>query len=219
MAWNNYDGMLPHKPLEGKRGYYPVCNAQEWDELPALYKAMEWSPLPDYRNKGSLSAVKSVIFDVVYMEPYRISAKVHIHRQEVQKVLYCLFKDPQCHLYSICGVELESGTQYGAKWLQDSVTGSFGIYAGTHLCGRQGGFQGFVPANIERAADGTFKWKPYSRGTTGNVVSFEVSNPFPEEKLVVKKPSLEEVIKGADQVAKSAVRDAGERASSETPER
>ena len=201
MAWHNYDGMLPPVLLEGKRGYYPVCNAQEWEQLPDLYKAMEWSPVPDYRNKGSLSAVKSVIFDVVYLEPYRINAKVHIHCSDVQKVLYCLFKDSQCHLYTICGVELESGTQYGAKWLQDSTTGSFGVYAGTHLCGRQGGFQGFVPANIERLEDGTFKYRHYSRCQTGNKVSFEFSNPFPEERFVVKKPSLEEVIDAADRVA------------------
>lgn len=201
MSWNRYDGMLPAKPLEGKQGYYPVCNTQEWEDLPDLYKAMEWSPLLDYQNKGTISAVKSVIFDVTYMEPYKISAKVSVHPQEVQKLLYCLFENAQCHLYSVCGVELESGTRLGAKWLQDSVTGSFGIYAGGHLCGRQGGFQGFVPANIERLEDGTFQYKSCSCALTGNKVFYEYSNPFPAPVRGKGVVSLDAQIAGAQNAA------------------
>ena len=191
MNWNNYDGMLPAKPLKGKLGYYPVSNAEEWKQLPDLYKAMEWTSLPDYKDQNRPKAVKAVIFDVVYMEPYKIRAKVSVHPQEVQKILFCLYNKTQCQLYTVCGVELEGGTQLGAKWYQDSVTGAFGIYAGGHFCGRQGGFRGFVPSNIERLDDGTFKYKHYLRGLTGNVVHYELSNPFPEDRFAEKKPQQE----------------------------
>lgn len=36
-----YEWMLPQKQIEGKRGYYPVTTAEEWDKLPIVYKAME----------------------------------------------------------------------------------------------------------------------------------------------------------------------------------
>ena len=197
MAWNNYEGMLPKKPLDGKRGYYPVCNAEEWVQLPDLYKAMEWAPVPDHKDKGQLKAVTAVIFDVVHMEPYEIRAKVAVHPQEVQKILFCLHGNPQCHLYSVCGVELFGGTRLGAKWMQDSVTGSFGIYAGDNLCGRQGGFQGFIPRCIKQMEDGTFKYDcNYKRGNT--TVFMELSNPFPEERSFKDKNALDDVIKSAE---------------------
>lgn len=219
MALDHYVGMLPAMHLEGKRGYYPVCNAQEWEQLPDLYKAMEWTPVPDYKDQWKLKAVTAVIFDVVHMEPYQIHAKVAVHPQEVQKILFCLHENPPCHLYSVCGVELFGGTRLSAKWLQDSVTGSFGIYAGDNLCGRQGGFQGFVPACIERQADDTFKYKHYSRGLSGNIVHMEFGNPFPEDRFSIKKPLLEEIIKDAAQVAKGIARDPADRSFSETPAR
>ena len=74
MGW--YDNMLPKHQIEGHRGYYPVTSAKEWDELPALYKVMDWNPVKDPHNKDKLTHVKSVIFNVTFTQPYGISAEV-----------------------------------------------------------------------------------------------------------------------------------------------
>lgn len=176
-----YEGLLPEVPANGKRGYYPVCSAKEWDELPLPYKVMEWSPVKDYRDKGQLKAVKAVIFDVTYMEPYKISAKVSVHPSEVQKILFCLHKDPQCLLYSVCGIELEGGTQLGAKWLQDSISGAFGICAGGQYVGQQGGFRGLIPEKVQRKEDGSFEYEWHKQGATKSS-HYELSNPFDHQR-------------------------------------
>ena len=186
-----YDGMLPKENMDGKIGYYPVMNIKEWDELPDLYKAMEWSAIPDPLDKSRLRAVKSVTFDVVYMEPYGISAKVSVHPQEVQKLLFCNYGNTQCHLYSVSAVELEGGTKLPAKWLQDSTTGAFAILAGKHYAAMQGGFGGYVPECIERLNDGTFKWKGFGNYSQTN--HFTYSDPFREEKKI-EKDSVEKLI-------------------------
>ena len=173
---SRYDNMLPAEPIKGKLGYYPVKTKEEWDELPAIYKAMDWFPAKDYRNKGELSAVKSVIFDVVYMTPYKISAKVSVHRQEIQKILFCSYGDTQCHLYSVGGVELESGTVLRAKWLQDTTTGAYSIVANGVTVAKQGGFGGYIPKGIEVTEDGGFKYN-WNRAE-GCIGHYEVSNPF-----------------------------------------
>lgn len=172
-----YDGLLPDKEIKGHQGYYPVCNAQEWDELPLPYKVMEWSPVKDYRDKGQLKAVEAVIFDVTYMEPYKIRAKVSVHPQEVQKILFCLHKDTQCHLYSVCGIELDGGTQLGAKWLQDSISGAFAIVSGGQLVGQQGGFRGLIPERVQRLEDGTFAYGWNMQNLTKRS-HYEILNPF-----------------------------------------
>lgn len=171
-----YENMFPKVPIEGHRGYYPVCNKEEWDQLPDLYKVMEWEPVKDPFDKERLRAVKAVVFDVIYMEPYGVNAKVAVHPQEVQKILFCSFDRPECHLYSICEVELEGGNRLPAKWYQDSYTGAFGIYAGRTCVARQGGFEGFIPERIEVLPDGTFKYdQKYGVGKTHH---FTLSNPF-----------------------------------------
>jgi len=65
---SRYDGMLPDESVCGRLGFYPVTSKKEWDELPNLYKVMEWEAVPDPFDKGKRPrAVKSVIFDAVYM--------------------------------------------------------------------------------------------------------------------------------------------------------
>lgn len=183
-----YEGMLPKKQKEGKLGYYPVTNEKEWDELPDLYKTMEWKPVKDHHDNGRLKAVKAVIFDVVFMEPYKIRAKVSVHPQEVQKILFCSFKDPDCQLYSVSGIELEGGTQLGAKWLQDTITGAFAIYSAGEYVGKQGGFGGYVPEHINRLEDGT--WKYDHKYSEGIISHYELGNPFPESE---KEPAKNEI--------------------------
>lgn len=160
---SKYDGMLPVVQKGGRRGYYPVTSEQEWkEELPDLYKAMEWRPVKDpYDSLKRERAIERVIFDVIYMEPYKVRAKVEIHRQEFQKIMFMLHDKAQCHLYSVSGVVLDGGTRLGAKWLQDSYTGSFALVVGGSYVAYQGGFDGFIPECIEKLADGTFKHKGY----------------------------------------------------------
>lgn len=172
-----YEGFLPKEPQEGKIGYYPVATAEEWDELPKAYKAMEWFPVEvynDYLHRNETTVAEYIEFDVVYMMPYRIRATVRVHVEEVQKILFCLFDNPQCHLYSVSGVVFSNGQRWGAKWMQDSKTGAFAIYASGKKIGMQGGYFGFVPCQIERTDDG-FKWA----GFVGkNRCHYELLNPF-----------------------------------------
>lgn len=175
-----YEGFMPKEEKEGRRGFYPVTNAQEWDELPDVYKAMEWFPVDvydDYLRRNVTTVPEYIEFDVVYMEPYKISATVRVHVQEVQKILFCLFGDSQCHLYSISGVVFQNGARWGAKWIQDSKTGAFAIQLqGGKIAGKQGGFMGFVPRRIKRTEDGGFAYD--SCAADGNRCHYEFSNPF-----------------------------------------
>jgi len=192
-----YRDMLPDNPKEGHLGYYPVTNYKEWEELPDLYKTMEWDPISDSQN--NMSAVKAVIFDVPYMEPYGVRARVSVHPLEVHKILFCSFNETQCLLYSISAVELENGKKLNAQWLQDSISGAFAIKAAGKIIARQGGFQGFIPEHIYKLEDGTFKYDyKYSEGKTNY---YELSNPFRNEMHIEKeknyKNSLDEKISGA----------------------
>lgn len=196
-----YEGMLPPEEIPGHRGYYPASNFGEWEQLPDLYKAMEWAPAPDHHNKGELRAVKAIIFDVVHMEPYKISGEMSVHPQEIQKILFCLYDNPQCHLYSISAVELDGGTRLAAHWLQDSISGAFGVYAGGCCVGRQGGFQGFVPACIERTEDGQLSYNCQYDHTKR--VFMEHSNPFPMPVAEKDKSSLDMQIAEAGKVGRS----------------
>lgn len=193
-----YKDMLPKELIPGHIGYYPVTSYAEWEELPDLYKTMEWEPVADPRDKNIISAVKSVIFDVPYMEPYGIRAKISVHPSEVQKILFCLFENPQCLLYSISAVELENGRKLNAKWVQDSLSGSFCINAGGKRIARQGGFRGFIPEHIIKMEDGTFKFDfKYGEGKT---TYYELLNPFRDELYKEKEPqnnTLKEKIAGA----------------------
>lgn len=191
-----YRDMMPKTFIEGHRGYYPVCNKEEWEQLPDLYKVMEWEAIKDPFDKGRLRAVKSVVFDVAYLEPYGVSARVAVHPQEVQKILFCSFDRPECHLYSICEVELEGGSRLPAKWYQDSYTGAFAIYAGRSCVARQGGYEGFIPERIEVLPDGTFEYdRQYN---TGKRHYYTLLNPFELPGRKRDKNSLEDVIKTAE---------------------
>lgn len=172
-----YDGFLPSEQKQGKRGFYPVANAEEWNELPKAYKAMEWFPIEVYNTKHKrmeTTVAEYVEFDVIYMEPYKIRATVKVHVQEVQKILFCLFENAQCHLHSISGVVFANGERWGAEWKQDTKTGAFAVYASGKCIGKQGGYFGFIPCQIEKTDDG-FEWK----GFTGeNRCHYTLLNPF-----------------------------------------
>lgn len=175
---SRYNGMLPQVQKEGYRGYYPVTSKEEWEELPEVYKVMEWRAVKDpFDKEKRLRAVKAVIFDVVYMEPYKISAEVSVHPQEVQKILFCSFKNSQCLLYTVKAVILEGGSRVGAKWYQDSTTGSFGIYALDQYVGVQGGFDCYIPKSCDLQEDGSYKYN-FHKPDTGVIAHYELSNPF-----------------------------------------
>lgn len=174
-----YDGFLPKEQKNGKIGYYPVTSAQEWEELPEVYKSMEWFPIEVYNDSHNMrekTVVEYVEFEVVYMTPYKVRGTFRVHRQEIQKILFCSFPGHHdCQLYSICGVVFQNGVHWGAKWHQDSQTGAYEVLACGHRVGTQGGFFGFVPNNIERTEDGGWKcnWNQ-----SGNITHYEISNPF-----------------------------------------
>ena len=171
-----YEGFLPEKQAEGKLGYYPVTSAQEWNDLPKAYKAMEWFPVKmSCHGYEETTVAEYIEFDVVYMEPYKISATVRVHVQEVQKILFCAFQNAQCHLYSVSGVVFKNGERWNASWKQDSCTGSFAIYASGKQIGMQGGYLGFIPNNIERTEDGGFK---INWNMKGNRTHYQLGNPF-----------------------------------------
>lgn len=168
---------LPKVRIEGHRGYYPVCNAQEWEALPLVYRAMEWFPVEVYNyahRRKETTVAEYVLFDVVYAEPYKIRAVVKVHVQDVQKILFCAFDDTQFHLYSVCGVVFANGVEWGAKWTQDVNTGAFAIWADDKMVGRQGGYMGFIPCQIEETEDG-FKWAGF-KGP--NRCHYTLLNPF-----------------------------------------
>lgn len=173
--------LLPNEAIKGKTGFYPVCSAKEWEELPCVYKAMEWFPTEVYNSqqfhcRKEISIPEYIIFDVTYLEPYKISATVKVHVQEVQKILMCYFgQETQCHLYSVSGVVFANGVEQGAKWLLDTQTGAFGIYSHGKCIGKQGGFHGFIPSNIEETEDG-FAWKGFV--DSENRCHYELGNPF-----------------------------------------
>ena len=174
-----YDGFLPKERIDGHAGYYPVTTAEEWDNLPIVYRAMEWFPVEVYNTRYNMketTVAEYVEFDVTYMRPYKISATVRVHVQDVQKILFCYFKDTECHLYSVCGVVFANGERWGAKWHQDSRTGAYEIIAGGKRIGTQGGFLGFVPNQIERTDDGGWKWLGYMPNK--NRCHYELLNPF-----------------------------------------
>lgn len=174
------DKFMPKSKIEGHIGYYPVCNAKEWDNLPEVYKSMEWYP-HEVTTLGCNGFYKEktipeyVIFDVVYMTPYKIRAEVKVHVQEVQKILYCSFDSYDCHLYSIKSVVFQNGEVRGAKWLQDSITGAFAVYSCGRILGRQGGFREYVPEDIEETENG-WKWKGFV--SSNNRIHHEIGNPF-----------------------------------------
>ena len=178
--------MLPETPIPGHRGYYPVCNKKEWEDLPDLYKVMEWEPLPDPMNHDKPSYVKAVIFSVTHMMPYGINAEVSVHPSHVQSILFSLHKHPECHLYNVTGVELQSGSRLPAKWRQDTTTGAFAILCCDRYVGKQGGYTGFVPDCIRQREDGTYKFDSsvvYNQpvGKRKKITHFEYSNPFQDE--------------------------------------
>ena len=153
---------LPKEEIKGKLGYYPVMNDEEWKQLPAVYKAMEWFPIEVYNHElkcKETAVVEYVEFDT-WIEPYKVSAKVKVHRQEIPAILFRSYLHKDCQLYTICGVYFSNGVHVGAKWYQDSRTGAYGVYAYGQFVGKQGGFQGYVPSNIEETEDG-FKYKGY----------------------------------------------------------
>lgn len=173
-----YENMMPSKPIDGHRGFYPACNAEEWEAVPALYKAMEWFPIEVYNTrwrKNETTVVESVIFDVVFIRPYKCRARVEVHVQEVQNILFCSHKDPDCQLYSICAVKFANGEVWGAEWKQDTRTGAFAVYASGKQVGAQGGYMGFVPENIEKTEDG-WKWKGF--GNYSGRCHYALMNPF-----------------------------------------
>ena len=155
---------LPKEAIKGRIGYYPVMSDEEWESIPVVYRAMEWFPIEvynsDYKRKET-AVVEFVEFDT-WVEPYNVRATVKVHREDIPKILFRSYAKKDCQLYTICGVYFSNGVHVGAKWLQDSRTGAFGVYAYGHYVGKQGGFQGYVPSNIEETDDG-FKYKGYVR--------------------------------------------------------
>ena len=96
------------------------------------------------------------------MTPYKVTGVFRVHRQDIQKILFCSFPgNHDCHLFTICGVVFQNGVRWPAHWRQDSQTGSFAVFAEGRQVGIQGGYLGYIP---NRQEDGIFH--------------YEYSNPF-----------------------------------------
>jgi len=131
----------------GKYGYYPICNKEEWTRYPKEYKKMDFLPVEMYNlrfDRNETTAVKEVVFETPFLEPYGVGAKISVHRQHFLKIMMCLHPNTQCQLYSVCSVKFENGETRGAKWVMDTSTGSFAIMSGSHYVAKQGGFQGYI---------------------------------------------------------------------------
>lgn len=173
-----YENMMPLKPIDGHLGFYPACNAEEWENTPEVYKAMQWFPVKVYNSrlgKTEITVVEKVIFDVTFLRPYKVSAKVEVHVQETQGILFCLHENTDCHLYTICAVKFQNGVVRSAEWKQDARSGAFAVYSQGRQVGMQGGFRGFVPENIEETEDG-WKWK--GAGNYEGRCHYALMNPF-----------------------------------------
>lgn len=182
---SNLEKFMPKYRKEGKHGYYPVTSHEEWEELPKVYKAMSWFPMEMSRMNclgkyvKEKSVVKNVVFDVPYMEPYGVAAKVSVHRENIQKILFCHFGRSDVLLYTVCEVEFENGERRYAEWRQDTRTGAYAIICGGTYIAKQGGFQGFVPARVVETEDG-FEYNQDYR-PDGATCHYEYSNPFRKE--------------------------------------
>ena len=168
-------GLIPKEYNKDKIGYYPVTSDEEWENLPAPLKVMEWFPVEVYNvshKKRELSYPEYVVFDVSYMEPYKISAKVQVHVQDVHKILYCYYTKNPCQLYNLQEVVFQNGVRYPAYWEQDSISGAFGIYSGKYVIGKQGGFDAYIPSNVKKNEDGEWKFSYDGRGFDGNPVCY-----------------------------------------------
>ncbi len=203
MSWKQYKDMLPKEHIDGKLGYYPVSCQEEWEQLPDLYKTMEWEQVKDPLNKDAPSPVKSVIFDVPYMAPYGIRAKVSVHPSDVHKILFCNFKNADCHLYSVSGIELESGTRLRAKWYQDTTTGSFAIFCGGTPIARQGGYLAYVPMSVSRTEGNGFQYNFHH--DSGKTSYYALTNPYYMllSKTQMMQKSLAQQNSGADPTPKN----------------
>ena len=51
---------LPKEQDNGKLGYYPVMNDEEWENLPVVYKAMEWFPIEVYNREWKIKETVTV---------------------------------------------------------------------------------------------------------------------------------------------------------------
>ena len=173
-----YENMMPPKPIDGHLGFYPACNAEEWENIPAIYKAMQWLPVEVYNTRHrqkETTVVEKVIYDVTFLKPYKVSARVEVHVQETQGILFCSHEHTDCQLYSICAVKFANGEVWGAEWKQDARSGAFAVYACGKRVGMQGGFLGFVPDNIEQTENG-WKWKGFVN--CEGRCHYALSNPF-----------------------------------------
>ncbi len=142
---------LPEKPIAGHTGFYPCANKEAWrDDLPLPMRCSTW-----FHEEGR-ARVKAVVFDV-WFDNYGIKANVHVHPQEAFKALFCL-NDGGTPLYSVVAVILEDGSQWPAKWWQDSNTGSFAIgkLNGGYF-GCQGGFLKHLPENCYKNEAGEWR--------------------------------------------------------------
>ena len=164
--------MLPEKPLEGRRGYYPVLNQAEWEDLPAIYKAVTWNPhtrvYNDKTRQNEKSRPKNVIYNTVYEDAYGCSCYIYAPIENAAQIHMSLL--PQESIFSgstIAGIQFENGTSYSAEKKWDPETGSMSIYSYGQPVGIQGGCHGHIPEGISYQ-DATGKWtfeKPSSEVT------------------------------------------------------
>ena len=145
--------MMPEEPIKGKRGYYPVCSKEEWDQLPDLYKVVTWFPysrIYNERTKGiEESRPRSVIFNTKYEHYDGCSCDIMVPIESAVKIHMCLHRSDSIFSgASLTGVQFENGVSYAAERMQDSRTGSMIIYCFGKRLAMQGGCMGYIPEGV-----------------------------------------------------------------------
>lgn len=110
-------------------------NIDKWRALPLPLKCATWD-----------ASILSVIFNARF-DNYGFNARVEVHPEYVIKALF-MNRGSGTMLYTVCGLRMENGREYGANWRQDVETGAYCIFTSEgHRAGTQGGYLGHVPAN------------------------------------------------------------------------
>lgn len=146
---------LPPEPINGKIGYYPAKDLDEWRSLPLPLRCSTWNVNID-----------RVVFNI-YFTHSATQAKVIVHPEDVFRILFTLHGTDTL-LYVITAV-LINGEEHRAHWVHDPETGCYAIIADHNVVARQGGYQGHLPSKCYLDDDGAWKFDLHLPGDTGKI--------------------------------------------------
>lgn len=148
--FEQYKPFMPETPIEGRMGFYP-CTQNEWKSLPLPLRCATW-----FRRD-----IEAVIFDA-WLDNYRFRANVEVHPEYAFKAVFSQSYGGT-QLYSIVGIRTTDGKRIGAKWLQDTASGAFAIFAGGDCIAKQGGYKAHMPEICQEKSGGGWELAPPSK--------------------------------------------------------